>query len=194
MPLLETRASGSALAYGLNSFIPDFDAFFSIDTKFGDGTNAQFNFSIPQTYAHLQLRYFARTTYASGPDTLYIYGLRNGGGESTNSSYHSLTYDGSAAGGVTGTGSYSAVNALVPGLNQTSGVFGAGYVDILDYSVTGKQKTIRCFGGYDANGSGVAGLYGNTPISLGTNAINTLSVLFNSPPVVGSYFALYGVK
>ena len=185
MPLLFGNTASSGLA--------SYDAFESLFTATGNGSATQFDFTIPQTYKHLHARVFVRTSYAAGPDTCYTFAY-NGASTSTNSSYHALTFDGSNPVPINGTGSFSGVNFLVPGSGQTAGVFGAGFIDILDYSVAGKQKTVRSFGGYDANGSGALGLYGSTPLALGTSAVTALSFIFNSAPVTGSYISIYGVK
>jgi len=185
MPLLFGNTASSGLA--------SFDAFESLFTAVGNGSTTQFDFTIPQTFKHLHARVFVRTSYASGPDTCYTFAY-NGASTSTNSSYHAFTFDGSNPVAVNGTGSFSGVNFLVPGSGQTAGVFGAGFIDILDYSVSGKQKTVRAFGGYDANGSGAMGIYGSTPLALGTSPVTAISFIFNAAPVVGSYICIYGVK
>lgn len=66
--------------------------------------------------------------------------------------------------------------------------------DILDYTSTSKNKTIRVLEGYDANGSGTlrlaSGLWSATPAAINSITI-TLSVgNFNEY----SSFALYGIK
>ena len=183
MPLLFGNTASAGLDAGA------MDALF---TLYGNGSTTTFTFpSIPQTYANLHLRYFVRTSNSSY-DIAYTYNY-NGGLASSNSSYHYLSYDGSTASGSSGIGSFSSVNSFVPGANQTAGVFGAGYLDILDYTST-KQKTVRSFGGYDASGSGYVGIFGNTPLANPTSPVTALSVAFNSAPVAGSYLALYGVK
>jgi hypothetical protein len=193
MPIIQTAGSISANDYGLSSANQDIGAYVAIQTFTGNGTASSYTFSnIPQIYTHLQLRYFARTTYSS-IDTIYLYNYNNSG-TSSNSSYHALTSDGSTSSNSTGTGSFSSVISSCPGSSQTTGIFGAGIIDILNYTNTSIQKTVRGIGGYDASGSGSIWQSGNTPIALGTGAVTNLTILANSNFVSGSYFSLYGVK
>lgn len=117
------------------------------------GGNIQFN-SIPQTFTHLQLRCFVRTDEAaavSGCAFDFINGTQT-------YSQHELQGNGSSTSSF-GNSNLSIVNFLpVPAASSTSSVFGIIVVDILDYTSTVKNKTIRQIGGYDANGSGVASL------------------------------------
>jgi hypothetical protein len=80
--------------------------------------------------------------------------------------------------------------------SDTANVYGAVIVDIHDYASTTKNKTVRCFGGYDANGSGYAAMHSG--LWRNTNAVTTLTFVpgsisggdFNE----NSTFALYGIK
>jgi hypothetical protein len=76
---------------------------------------------------------------------------------------------------------------------NTSGIFGAFVLDILDYADTNKYKTIRCLSGDDRNGSGdivfTSGNWRNTA------AINYIRIYIASINfVTGTQFALYGVN
>jgi hypothetical protein len=72
--------------------------------------------------------------------------------------------------------------------------FGGFIVDILDYTSTNKNKTIRCLCGFDANGSGNLGLVSGLWRNSGS-AITSLE-LFPQSGVIAQYssFALYGIK
>jgi hypothetical protein len=73
-------------------------------------------------------------------------------------------------------------------------VFGAGVTDILDYTNTSKNTTVRALGGADANGSGSIDL--TSAAWLNTNAVTSITLTTNngSTFTAGSSFALYGIK
>lgn len=146
---------------------------------------------IPQTFTHLQLRVYARTTNAVVNSQTSGLQLNTVG---TNS-YNGRQLEGNGA----------AVSAAVPGFfncwfNQpqitgasaTANVFGVQIIDILDYSNTNKNKTIRAIGGFDNNGNGVTGFYSGLFIS--TNAITSITWNVSGNLVAaGSTFQLYGI-
>lgn len=156
---------------------------------------AIFNFtSIPQTYTHLQLRGFIRTTNATVEDTVYAYNFNNDG-NSTGSAYHLLAGTGSGVSASGSTGSFSSVLGFAPAANANANVYGAFILDILDYANTNKNKTLRVLCGYDNNGSGTIGLHSNVPLTRpGTNAITTLSILCNGNITADSRLDLYGIS
>jgi len=158
----------------------------------GSATSVTFN-SIPQTYTHLQVRALIRTTYASAFDTIYAYNYNNNTG-STGSAFHLLYGDGSSAAAGSGTASFSTALGYCPGNSANANVYGVMVFDILDYTNTNKNKTTRTLFGYDNNGSGQVGLTSGLPLTLpGTNAVTTLSLVFNGNITTASQFALYGV-
>lgn len=148
---------------------------------------------IPGSYQHLQLRAIARSA-SSG---ITYFAIRFNGDTGTNYTRHALTGDGSAAAAQGGTGSSSAniVNTIgvIPGSGQTASVFGAQVVDILDYASTSKNKVMRSFGGYDANGSGYVAL--TSSVWLNTAAITSVTVHFGGD-TLGQYttVGLYGLR
>jgi hypothetical protein len=156
----------------------------------GDGTsNVEFT-SIPATYSHLQVRLIARGSSADSYFTLQF-----NGDTASNYSWHQLYGDGSSTGSSGGSSASSIVSAQFS--NVTSS-FGAGVIDILDYTSTNKAKTVRLLSGFDSNGSGKivfrsGGWYKNT--SSVYDAITSIKLT----PVSGtiqnnSHFALYGIK
>ena len=170
-------------------------AFESIATLAGSGTSVTFS-SIPSTYKHLQIRYIYREGNASsGNQNL---GLQLNADASASYAYHYLYGDGSAA----SAGGSSAQTSIVllgagPGNNATASVFGAGVIDIHDYSSTSKAKTVRSFHGCDLNTASTnwtaelaSGLWTSTA------AVSSIKVLAASASgfASGTTFALYGVK
>ena len=142
--------------------------------------------SIPSTYASLQLRYLAQ--HNSGIVDLWDVGLTVN--TSTSYAYHLLTGSGAAA-SATGSSSQSTANTSTYIPSGTANTFGVGLLDFVDYASTTKNKTVRCFGGFDRNGSGYITL--SSILSINTAAINSITLSasnFNT----GSTFALYGIK
>jgi hypothetical protein len=148
--------------------------------------------SIPQNFTHLQLRVFSRGTQATATN----YQLLQFNSDSANYNYrgHWLIGDGSSASssGDSSTSTYITLN-YAPGNTSTANVYGSYIIDILDYTSTVKNKTVRSIGGYDANGSGSVSLYSGFWFISPIAAINTLS-LFMSNAAVGTRVDLYGVS
>lgn len=159
------------------------------------GGVASITFSgIPTGYKHLQIRGIAkgnRTTYV---DDL---GMRVNADTGSSYSWHRLYGFGVGSGGTdTGaTQTYMNVAQMAGGTVNNSLGFGAIVIDILDYTSTTKNKTVRSLSGYDDNGQGAiefaSGAWYNS-----STAISSITLL----PLIGtniaqySQFALYGVK
>lgn len=163
----------------------------------GTGSSNTVTFSnIPQTFTHLQLRGFVRTSNAAVYDIFYIYGY-DGGGTTTNSVYHWMYGTGSGVGLGASTGNFSSVVAVVPSANAGSNVYGSAVVDILDYRNTNKNKTLKALWGWDDNNFSGAqvnvGITSGMPVALGTNAITAMTVVFNGNVATNSRIDLYGI-
>jgi hypothetical protein len=143
--------------------------------------------SIPQTYAHLQIRAIARTARASAIDSYAI----NINGNS-NTIFHELRGLGSNP---VLSSSGNVANGIIPGANATASVFGAIVTDILDYANTNKNKTIRSLVGFDNNGSSgeidFTSSFYNSTTAITSLTINTGT---SNSYVQYSQFALYGIK
>ena len=151
----------------------------------GGASNITFS-SIPNTYTHLQLRWTALDTYASG-DSLV---MQFNGDTGTNYVQHALYGSGSSA-----VGAYTAATTNIPfGYSNTNSYAFSGVTDILDYTSTTKNKTVKTLDGQDANGSGYiffhSGLWFNTPVTI--NSIKLFCVSGNFAQY--STVALYGIK
>lgn len=150
----------------------------------GSGGSSSISFtSIPSTYKHLQIRLLSGSSSAGSSVNYKL----NSDATATNYYYHRLQGDGSAAGAAAGN-----LNRIID-YSGTSTYFAAGVIDILDYANTSKNKTVRALSGYDANGSGLMGLYSNGWTN--TSAITRIDLY----PDAGSWvqysqFALYGIK
>jgi hypothetical protein len=151
--------------------------------------------SIPATFKHLQLRVMARTDRAGSPFDAFLIKVNNDA-TSANYTYHYLLGDGSNASAGQENGSYGgAVVYRLPGATAAASIFGATVTDILDYTSTNKNKTLRSLGGADYNGSGE--IYFGSNLYLATPAAITSLVIVprtGTNFITYSSFALYGIK
>ena len=153
-------------------------------------TTATITFSdIPQNYEHLQIRGFGRSNRAAVNDIIRV---RYNGDTGSNYAVHVLNGDGSLAESFANTTQTYQQVYIIGGNNATSGVFGAFITDILDYSNTNKNKTLRQLGGTDNNGNGVVGL--SSGLWMSTAAINSITITAIGSFLQYSSFALYGIK
>lgn len=147
--------------------------------------------SIDQSYKHLQLRFVARTntTGFTGTDVFMEFN------SSTSGYYkrHSLIGNGSAVssnGDSTSTHSHA---GYILTDYQPANIFGTSVIDVLDYSSSSKNTTIRGLNGYAQSGNNFLQLFS----SLWNNTSAVTSVKLDAIQgdfVAGSRFSLYGVK
>jgi hypothetical protein len=153
--------------------------------------------NIPSGYQHLQVRWIGqsnRGTYAT--DNLWI---RVNGDTGSNYAYHELRGDGASAGAFAGATQTKQYVSGVVGTTQQTSNFGAGIIDILDYTSTSKNKTLRVLAGKDNNGTYASvggyvqvasGLYFATPA-----AVTSVTLIAeNGNWQQHSTAALFGVK
>jgi hypothetical protein len=157
--------------------------------------------NIPQTYTHLQVRFAAQSNRASFVDNLEMY---VNGDTAANYSTHYLITDGvnapSSTGGGNSTGFLATTQCLGSSTANVSS-FGVGTIDILDYSSTSKNKTLRALWGLNLNSADSSGSFGRLGLSSG-NWRNTSSGITSITfyPTLGSLFtqysmfSLYGIK
>lgn len=162
----------------------DFGSYESIASTLVSGTSTStITFSsIPSDYKHLQIRMSYNNL--TGLDNMKM--QLNGATNSTR--WHSLSGDGSSASGSTGT---SNIISFQAGRSDT--IQYVNILDILDYTSTTKNKTIRTLGGVDNNGSGVVYLISNLYST--TSAISSIAlsfVTYNFTP--DSRISLYGIR
>ena len=166
-------------------------AFDLLETTVLSSSQSEIVFSnIPQNYKHLQVRYLLRSDAAT--TNLGNIGLTFNSDTGNNYSTHTLNGTGSS---VTSSAETSAarinIRDTIAGNSNTSGIFGSGVIDILDYSATTKNSTIRALAG---------GLGVETDILLAsgawynTNAITSLRIVDLSAAnfVAGSRVSIYG--
>jgi hypothetical protein len=167
--------------------VPDSGAMFPIAMANVGSAGASFiEFaSIPDTYKHLQIRCSIR-----GSANNYQL-IRLNSDTASNYAYHYIYTTGSTAysAGSTSTSSMGFTDST-----STADILNSLVIDILDYTSTTKNKTLRGLGGFDTNSNGFismnSGLWFKTPEKVTT---------IRFTPDTGTYaqysqFALYGIK
>jgi hypothetical protein len=188
MPILGIMASSVQSAVG------DFE---SIATVNGTGSSATITFSsIPSTYKHLQIRAFIKGTSVLGGFITLCTIATNSDTTATNYYTHYLSGDGGVSTGNSNSNT-TYMLASTGSITSANGAYSAHVVDVLDYTDTNKQKTIRGFGGVDTNGNG--GIYLASVLWKNTNTITSITISNSDSTYFGSFttgstIALYGIK
>lgn len=175
MPILGAVASSRLTAPPTN--------YESIATASPSGSTSLTFSSIPQSYTHLQIRYMAVSAYilissnlGTGTKGHFIHG--NG------TSINSYAFD------PLGSGMYVNINGNA---NEVS----TGVIDILDYSNTNKNKTLRALLGRETNTSDSSVTF-SSGFWNSTSAISSITITNNVSGGVnfgtGTSFALYGIR
>lgn len=144
---------------------------------------------IPQGYKHLQIRLLARSDQFSEPGLRMRFNSDSG----NNYASHRLAGNGSVAYAQSYAPGNFIANYGPAGATSGTNVFGANIIDILDYSSTNKNKTVRILSGLDMNGTGTVALYSGLWMN-STNGVSSIYMETDSNWVQHSTFALYGVK
>jgi hypothetical protein len=182
MPILGVVASGISG----NLFAPSgaYDSIATVTVGAGGAATITFS-SIPQTYTHLQIRCFAKSTGPTNGENTSIY--FNNTSNSTGYAYQVLRGDGGS------TAAASASNSRIVANVGTSNVsYSAMIIDVFDYTNTNKNKTVRNLFGFDSSGAGYVGL--NSTLVPQTAATTQIDIDLNYNFAQYSSFALYGIK
>lgn len=144
--------------------------------------------SIPQDYKHLQIRYTAKNSSASSQMNIRMNSITSG-------VYmrHTLRGNGTAASSTASGTSQTSIQLVEAIANSTvANAVNAGVIDILDYTSTTKNKTIRVFCGMADNLNRLqlsSGFYNQT------TAVTSISFIASSGNFASiSRFSLYGIK
>lgn len=182
-PILGVWASAQQAAF----VVGDYESIATVTVGAGGSAGITFS-SIPSTYKHLQIRCFARISGGSNGENVYIYS--NNTPNSTNYAWHVLRGDGASAVAAGGANARILGNVAITNVANT---FSTLIIDILDYTDTNKNKTVRTFYGWDSNGTGYAGF--NSTLLPQTAAITQIDI-GELTANFGQYssFALYGIK
>jgi len=191
MPIIGTIASSYLQATG---------DFVSLASATGNGSSTSFLFSnIPQTYSHLQIRYWGKSTWAPGTisdvltvrineDTsqLYrVYSVYTGVGPSMNFSDTGTTQN-----------KWGDIFLMLAS-NSPAYVGGVGVLDIYNYSSTTMKKSAKFVTADPADGY-YNGNYWNLGFGSAqwnsNSAITQLRFMANGAFTSDSYVALYGIR
>ena len=166
------------------------------------GTNNITFSSIPSTYKHLQIRCMIRGNYSGGAGP-YAGSCDITFNSDTGANYadHRLFGDGSSASGqgYGGTSTINRNNIVYTYGTSTANIFGVSITDILDYSSSVKNKTVRSISGINLNASSSQQQINlSSGLWISTSAINTININVQggayAGTAAGSTFALYGIK
>lgn len=170
----------------------DYQAIMTATVDSGGASSITFS-SIPSTFKHLQIRYLANFTGTSvGYSQPY---LQFNGDTASNYDNHALYGTGASAGA-----SYFAATGAYAGWIPDSAyanTFGAGVIDLLDYTSTSKNKTMRTLGGFNRNFNASQNeLIGLTSSLWRATPAAITSITISGTTTFGQYsqFALFGVK
>ena len=191
MPIYKTSNSGlltrreyTSFLAGNAQFVPsNYESIATVTVGAGGTSSISFT-SIPQTYTHLQLRYFGGNNASPGGS-----GAVSFNGDTTAANYYTHSLYGT---GASASSSADADQRYLPYNLGDTNQWGVNITDILDYTNTNKFTVARSFGGYDANGSGyvimASTLWENSA------AVTSINIITSQSFVQYSSFALYGIK
>ena len=176
---------------------PVTNSYESIATLTGNGSSGTLTFSsIPSTFKHLQIRAIAKDTNTAGNTTLQLE-MRFNGDTGSNYAYHAVRGDGSTAftDADAPTTKMTIFNASLRESSATS-TMAVSIIDILDYSSTSKNKTVRYLSGMNKNlGTTDDKISFGSNLWASTSAVNSISLIATSTAFTTStQFALYGIK
>lgn len=197
MPLISTLANASARGYGMFggaavTLLSDYESIATYVVGSGGTSTVTFS-SIPNTYKHLQVRAIARTSATGGTTQNLNMTINND--TSSSYSFHQLLGNGSSASSygenVNRTNCVQILHITTD--SATSGIFGAGIIDLLDYTNT-KYHTVRTLRGQEQNNTD-GGIALQSYLHTSTTAISRLDFFAGSGNITQySHFALYGLK
>jgi hypothetical protein len=178
----------AALMGATPAAVGDYESIQTVTVGGGGSSSISFT-SIPSTYSHLQIRLFAFNTQVI--DAGQNVWMRFNSDTTSNYARHLLRGNGSVSAAFNAT---TQTNIRLDAIGSSSIKSGAAVIDILDYTSTTKNKTVRALMGYDQNGSGQiglnSGLWYKTPEAITNIEINGDGSTFAQY----SSFALYGIK
>jgi hypothetical protein len=155
------------------------------------GASGAYSFtSIPQTYKHLRLVLFSRSSRAAALDN--IAGVVNGLGSSIYSDLQLYTNGSSSFFQKIPAGTYF-TTGLIPANTSTEGIFGTSIIEINDYTSTSNFKQLIVRSSADLDSSGQVSFDGNliqTQQAISSITINPLGGSW----MTGTTATLYGIK
>jgi hypothetical protein len=168
----------------------DFEPLAVITVPSGGLATIDFN-AIPQTFQHLQVRGVVRSSQAAVDDVSGF--VRMNGDTGNNYARHRMYGYGTSVGADNATSANFAVFGTVFANNNLASCFSGVVCDIVDYSNTSKNKTVRSLAGAEDNSRG--NVYMTSGLWMSTAAITSLSFSCSSGNFVQhSTLALYGAR
>ena len=154
-------------------------------------TTSDITFSnIPQGYKHLEVRYVIRSTNAVFRQDMTF----RPNGESTTRQGHELVATGTLIRTINRVPSGALFARIFPG-STTANVFAPGIIQILDYTSTGKLKTVRALTSDNDSGSANVPNVGlRSGYTATTSAITSLEMGWTGSAATGSRISLYGIR
>jgi hypothetical protein len=165
------------------------DDFELIATGFGTGSSGVISFSsIPAIYRHLQIRYTAKNSSSAAQINITMNGI-------TSNSYirHSLFGNGSSVASNASSTSQPAIQLVESmAVSTTANQVAAGVIDILDYSSSSKNTTIRALYGSTGDANRI---YLSSGALFDTAAITSITLTASANNYsTSSRFSLYGIR
>jgi hypothetical protein len=149
--------------------------------------------SLPQNFTHIQVRISGRSANTSGSFGSVYSGFNGEVFTGTSYTHHNVSGEGSST-AVLAQASQGQLNiggGFFPWSTILANVQASLIIDILDYSSTSKNKTIKYIMGWDANGSGRA-MFGSG-MRMNTAAINEIYFSPDAGFTAGSRLDVYGI-
>jgi hypothetical protein len=148
--------------------------------------------SIPQDYKHLQIRTVSRSSRSGA--SLDVLNLRINSDSNNNYVGHRLFGNGSSVTSNSHAIRDRADTSLIPATNSATNHFGTGVIDLLDYTSTNKNTTIRGLSGMvDVATYSESRLF--SALYVNTSAVSSILLYANAGDLItGSRFSLYGIK
>jgi hypothetical protein len=167
-----------------------YDALSTVTVPSGGLSSISFA-GIPQGYKHLQIRALFQCNTAGEQLMLRF----NNDSSSASYTLHQMGGDGAStyAGGWA-TGTFTGSRTAVRTQAASGSSFGAGFIDVLDYTNVSKNKTVRSLGGADNNGSGEVIM--RSGLWLNTSSITSIDCVVSNGGTMNQYtqITLYGVR
>jgi hypothetical protein len=191
-----SRFSTSRLTQGLPKYQDAWDqdtaqgALEPIGSTLCNGTSTSVNFSnIPQTYKHLMVVVYGRSSYTG---TFTTYSVYLNGAVYALTSQIGVTGDGGTISTGRNVGGAYGANIQVPAISAASGYYGSSVNHVMNYTSNQNKLTLSKYGS-NLNGGGIViGL--NAALYRDTNPVTFLSIATNGSFVAGSSVTLYGIK
>jgi hypothetical protein len=168
----------------------------------GNGSNSPSFQNIPQTFSHLQLRVSCRSTGAATYGTNDVIAMTFNNDTGNNYAHHYLVGGDGTSATTVFSGGFPNVSYVHLGWNATStsntNVFSSSITDILDYTNTTKNKTVRLLEGYEDNRNGFGfgcSWFGSSLWINSSTAVNRIDLRYlgGGSFATGSRADLYGM-